>query len=240
MKTFMIRVGCCGWPLPQPKYFATFPIVEIQESFYNLPQRSTVERWRDTAPGDFEFVLKAPQLITHEAKSPTYRKLKIKLTDAEKGKYGSFKPTKEVQDVWMGTLELAKILRCRIVLFQCPASFTPIASHIAWLTAFFQRAERDEIQFAWEPRGGEWTDAEIKRLCRKLDLIHCVDPLARSSVWGDPAYFRLHGRGGYRYKYSTSELEAVRLIATACGTAYVLFNNMYMLDDAKQFFELIR
>jgi uncharacterized protein YecE (DUF72 family) len=109
----MNRVGCCGWPVKREEYFRHFSLVEIQESFYNLPQLKTVERWRAGAPPDFEFVLKAPQLITHEPTSPTYRRLRKKLTEAEKKRYGAFKLTAEVHAAWEATLTLAKALRSR-------------------------------------------------------------------------------------------------------------------------------
>ena len=48
--------------------------------------------------------------------------------------------------------------------------------------------ERGGLAFAWEPRG-EGTDAEIRALCRQLDLICCVDPFQRRSVWGDVRRF---------------------------------------------------
>ena len=102
----VVRVGCCGWPVARPRYFATFELVEIQESFYNLPRLTTVEKWRAAAPSGFEFVLKAPQLITHEPTSPTYRRLRKPLSEAQKKRYGAFKPTREVRTAWGETLAL--------------------------------------------------------------------------------------------------------------------------------------
>ncbi|MBI4588887.1 MAG: DUF72 domain-containing protein [Candidatus Rokubacteria bacterium] len=110
----------------------------IQESFYNLPRLATVERWRRAAPPPFEFVLKAPQLITHEPTSPTYRRLRIELSERQKRHYGAFKPTAEVYRAWADTLTLAPQLRSKVVLFQCPASFTPTPQHTANLAAFFE------------------------------------------------------------------------------------------------------
>lgn len=230
----LIRVGCCGWPVARSRYFASFELVEIQESFYNLPRLATVEKWRAAAPAGFEFVLKAPQLITHEASSPTYRRLRIPLSEARKKRYGAFKPTPEVSAAWRETLALARALRSKMVLFQCPPSFTPTAGHIRNLTAFFERAERSGLAFAWEPRG-EWSDGEVRRLCKRLDLIHCVDPLQRRSVWGEPAYFRLHGKGGYHYKYSEAELRELGTLVGPLKEAYVLFNNTEMFNDARRF-----
>lgn len=234
-----LRVGCCGWPAARPRYFATFGLVEIQESFYNLPRLTTVERWRAAAPAGFEFVLKAPQLITHEGTSPTYRRLRVHLSEARKKRCGAFKPTPEVSAAWKETLALARALRSKIVLFQCPASFTPTAKHIRNLIAFFEEAERGELDFAWEPRG-EWSDGDVRMLCQRLQLIHCVDPFQRRPVWGEPAYFRLHGKGGYHYKYSEAELRELRTRVRPLREAYVLFNNTEMFDDARRFLELLQ
>ena len=234
----VIRVGCCGWPVARPRYFAAFDLVEIQESFYNLPRLATVEKWRVTAPAGFEFVLKAPQLITHEPTSPTYRRLRAPLTQARKKRYGSFKPTREVHAAWKETLALARALRSKILVFQCPASFTPTREHIKNLTEFFEKVERGDLAFAWEPRG-DWPDVEVKAICKRLDLIHCVDPFQRRSVWGEPAYFRLHGKGGYHYKYSDAELAELRAIVKPFKAAYVLFNNTEMFDDARRFLRLL-
>ena len=88
-----------------------------------------------------------------------------------------------------------------------------------------------------EPRGA-WDDAEVKAICQSLDLIHCVDPFERQPVFGDPAYFRLHGKGGYHYQYTYEELiELLRLCRSETGT-YVLFNNTAMFEDARHFLAL--
>lgn len=233
-----IRVGCCGWPVARGKYFQAFGLVEVQESFYNLPRLATVERWRQAAPPSFEFVLKAPQLITHEPTSPTYRRLRTRLTDSQKRNYGAFKPTREVGRAWADTLALAQALRSQIVLFQSPASFSPTPRNRANLERFFGKIERGGLAFAWEPRG-EWDDAEIRVICRALDLIHCVDPFQRPSVAGEPAYFRLHGRGGYHYRYSDAELEELLAFCRGRRAVYVLFNNTEMFSDARRFLRLL-
>jgi uncharacterized protein YecE (DUF72 family) len=233
-----IRVGCCGWPVARARYMEAFDLVEVQETFYDLPRPATAERWRAAAPADFEFVLKAPQLITHEPGSPTYRRLRMTLSPTQQKRYGAFKPTREVLGAWEATRALARALGCRIVLFQSPASFTPTPEHVRNLTHFFEVAARERLRFAWEPRG-EWADAEITSLCRRLDLIHCVDPFQRRPVWGQPAYFRLHGKGGYHYRYSDAELSELGTIAADFAEAYVLFNNTSMFEDARRFLRLV-
>jgi uncharacterized protein YecE (DUF72 family) len=62
-----VKVGCCGFAGSQGRCFRDFRLVEVQQTFYEPPRVTTAERWRAKAPADFEFTLKAWQLITHEA-----------------------------------------------------------------------------------------------------------------------------------------------------------------------------
>lgn len=74
-------------------------------------------------------------------------------------------------------------------------------------------------------------------------LVHGVDPFVTALVHGDIAYFRLHGIGGYRYRFTDDDLH--RLVGW-CRDArganwkavYVLFNNIAMLADARRFLAL--
>ncbi|NIN51751.1 MAG: DUF72 domain-containing protein, partial [Nitrososphaeria archaeon] len=72
-----VKVGCCGFPGSRKGYFNDFNLVEIQQTFYKMPRLETAQRWRQEAPNEFEFTLKAWQLITHPPTSPTYRKAGI-------------------------------------------------------------------------------------------------------------------------------------------------------------------
>lgn len=233
-----LRVGCCGWPVGRAVYCRHLRLVEIQETFYNLPRLATAERWRAGAPEGFEFTLKAPQLITHEPTSPTYRRLRTPLAEGAKRRYGSFRPTAEVRAAWEATAALARAVGARVVLFQCPASFTPTPEHRRNLEAFFGEIDRGRLVLAWEPRGA-WEDREVERLCRRLDLIHCVDPFQRRPVWGSPAYLRLHGKGGYHYRYSDAELAELAGICRGFEAVYCLFNNTNMFEDAQRFLALV-
>jgi uncharacterized protein YecE (DUF72 family) len=226
-----IRVGCCGFPKARPVYFAHFNLVEVQQTFYKLPMVATARRWRAEAPAGFTFTLKAWQLITHAPSSPTYRKAGLTISELERERYGAFRATDEVHDAWARTLEIAQVLEARVVVFQCPARFTPGNEHVANLRAFFGQVERGGLVLAWEPRG-QWPDELVQALCRELDLIHCVDPFQRLPVHGVPAYFRLHGRTGYRYHYTDDDLHQLRAWCEQHPEVYCLFNNVSMWDDA--------
>jgi uncharacterized protein YecE (DUF72 family) len=47
-------------------YAARLPTVEINATFYRMPQPSTLATWRGEVPAAFVFALKAPQRITHQ------------------------------------------------------------------------------------------------------------------------------------------------------------------------------
>ena len=46
-------------------YGERFRTVEINSTFYGMPNASVLEGWADAVPADFKFVLKAPRKITH-------------------------------------------------------------------------------------------------------------------------------------------------------------------------------
>ncbi len=96
--------------------------------------------------------------------------------------------------------------------------------------------DRGGLRFAWEPRGN-WPTELVAQLCRELDLIHGVDPFVTPPAHGSPFYFRLHGRGGYRYRYTDEDLLALRQMCR--GPGYVLFNNLGMWEDALRFWALL-
>ena len=233
----MVKVGCCGFPVGRRVYYQHFPCVEVQQTFYHPPAEETLKRWRQEAPSTFEFTLKAWQLITHEPKSPTYRRLRHPIPDEKKGAYGGFRPTGEVFGAWEVTRKAAKALGARIVIFQCPQSFKATSESLERMEAFFGSLERDGLILAWEPRG--WPQEVVKEVCQRLKLVHVVDPFQGEAQWGDLVYWRLHGRGGYRYRYSEEELRELWGKIPQGKPCYVMFNNTSMFQDAQRFSALL-
>jgi uncharacterized protein YecE (DUF72 family) len=236
--TAKIKIGTCGFRTIKEEYARQLSAVEVQHTFYQPPQIATLERWRASVPDDFEFALKAWQLITHEAKSPTFRRLKRNLTETEREEAGYFKPTAIVKEAWETTLACAKALRAKTILFQCPASFKPYKENIKNLEKFFGSVKRENLNFAWEPRG-DWDGKTVKSICENLDLWNAVDPFSKPTETPDRCYYRLHGRTGFRYKYEEDELAELAAMLPARKTSYVFFNNRYMLEDALIFRSLL-
>ncbi len=233
----MILIGCCGFPCAQAEYYRSFPLVEIQQTFYKLPRLQTALRWRREAPEDFTFTMKASQLITHPPSSPTYRRSGLAIAEEERDHYGFFRPTDEVREAWEQTAAIAQALASRVVLFQCPASFSETEENVWNLRRFFDDIQRGQFLMAWEPRG-DWAEDTVRVICKELGLLHCTDPLVRTPLWGESWYLRLHGGVHYSHHYSGEELTRLSTLVEG-RRALVLFNNATMLDDARTFTGLL-
>ncbi len=231
-------MGCCGFPVGRKDYFSQFKLVEVQQTFYKIPRLETAQRWRQEAPADFEFTVKAWQPITHPPSSPTYRKAGIKVPSGSEEHYGFFRPSDEVYQAWEETRRFAQALEARVILFQCPPSFKETPENIANMRKFFRLVKDSGFLFAWEPRGG-WSQPTIKALCSELGLIHCVDPMEKESLYGGPQYFRLHGGPHYRHRYTKEELEHLK-DRLGDKETYILFNNLNMHHDALAFASVMR
>ncbi len=232
-----ILVGTCGFPKARSRCFEQLDVVEVQKTFYEPPRPETLARWRADAPESFQFTIKAYQAITHPPESPTYKR--SKLPPHDRARAGAFRDTPIVWHAWQRTRAAADALQATVIVFQCPARFTPTDEHIENLRGFFRRVDRGDWLFAWEPRGDGWSDALVRELCRELGLIHVVDPFVRRPVHRRLNYYRLHGIGGYRYRYTSGDLARLTELCRA-RTTYCLFNNVAMWDDALAFRARVR
>ena len=79
--TTAVRVGTAGWAIPKAvrealpaegvglaRYAARFDAVEINATFYRAPRPDTLPRWAATVPDGFQFSLKVPKTVSHEAR----------------------------------------------------------------------------------------------------------------------------------------------------------------------------
>jgi len=251
VKNVEVKIGCCGFPVGRTKYFQSFNLVEIQETFYKLPRPKTSMRWREESPSDFEFSVKCWQAVTHPSTSPTWRRAGISVEAAKSDRYGLLRPTKENLEAWDRTREICKSVNSRICVVQCPPQFSYTTENVNNVRRFFKSIARNGLRIAWEPRG-DWKDhkEEIANLCRELELIHVVDILRRyPAIVTETVYTRLHGLGrreyDYKYKYTENDLElllkkVVALEKRKVREVYVLFNNVHMLEDAKRLRQMLQ
>ncbi len=218
----MIKVGCCGYPTSMKKYQENFNLVELNTTFYKYPRMSTVVRWRENAPQNFEFTVKAHQDITH--------KFKLKIEPSIK----AFEQMKQI----------CKTLKARILLIQTPGSFRPDKLEDAY--KFFNKINRQNLTIAWETRGPSWnnptTRKKLAKTLQELNITHVTDPLKTMPTHtNNTAYFRLHGLGQrmYYYQYTDEELKKlhnlIKPLETKKREIYILFNNLTMLNDSLRF-----
>ncbi|MEM2110257.1 MAG: DUF72 domain-containing protein [Candidatus Bathyarchaeia archaeon] len=218
----MIKVGCCGYPVSVGKYQEAFRLVELNSTFYKYPKLQTVKKWREKAPRDFEFTVKAHQDISH--------KYKLKLELARE-------PIERMK-------EICRTLNAEILLIQTAASFKP--NSLGEATKFFEKIDRDNLTLVWETRGPLWEEDEfrdkLKEVLERVNVVHVTDPLRAMPVFTDQlAYFRLHGLGAqmYYYQYMNEELaklyDLIKPFDTANKKVFVLFNNLSMFEDSKRF-----
>lgn len=242
-----LYIGCCGFAISQKLYFDTFATIEIQQTFYQPPESSTLKRWKQLAPLDFSFTIKAWQLITHPPSSLTYRRLKRLPHGGKLEECGFFKLTPTTQAAWHTTLTAASILKADVILLQSPKSFTPTEENISQFKEFICFAkgqlmslEWDKLPYiAWEPRG-KWNYAIVQELCNQFGLLHAVDPFVNPPLIPPPVYLRLHGGEHYAHQYSDKELAHLITMLHKWKKGWCLFNNKTMAQDAKRLMALLQ
>ncbi len=243
-----VYVGCCGFPMSRRKYYETFDTVELQETFYNRPNPERMAKLRNEAPEGFVFNMKAWQAVTHPPSSPTWRRSKWRPPKELWERYGDLKPTRENIEAWEVTCDAAEALKARVVVVQTPPRFGYSEENVERVLRFFREASSicgSSVLIGWEPRGS-WRERPetVARIVESVDrLIHVVDPFRwwpPTSGLSPTVYLRLHGIGGretnYRYKYSDEDLARLKeMVAEVDGEVFVMFNNVFMRDDATRF-----
>jgi len=171
-------VGCAGWEYNDwigpfyPKkmknsdhlsfYAKFFDFIEINSTFYNLPNKETVERWNEIVPPSFEYAVKIWQDITHDAKG-------IDLESKLNQFFYRMEPLKE------------KI--CAILL-QFPPWFKYSKKHLSHLLSIINESPPEHM-LVFELRDNSWFEKAI--LSRVIDGTRTV--LGTSYLEGVIPYF---------------------------------------------------
>jgi uncharacterized protein YecE (DUF72 family) len=238
-----VRTGLCGFTMSMQDYARYFPVVEVQNTFYEPPRDALMKKWLAATPPSLEYTMKVWQLVTHGSKSPTYRRMKRALSAHDEP--GFFRESAKVEEGWQRSVECANVLSATAMLFQCPPSFGPDPENVRRMRRFFERIERPGARLLWEPRGAAWVAERDLALSLSLDLdiVYVVDPFVTPPARGRPVYWRLHGFGGARNSYTDEQLKELHnrlLDAEPSGPAYVLFNNLPRVGDAKRFLRILK
>jgi uncharacterized protein YecE (DUF72 family) len=233
----VVKLGLCGFTIGAAQYYRKFKVLEVQQTFYDPPSVETLRKWRDAAPPDFEFTMKAWQVITHLGTSRTYRRLKSPFSDAARAEAGGFRLNATTLGAYARSLGAVAVLRATALLFQCPPSFRPTDENVSAMRAFFAAVDRPAgVRYLWEPRG-KWPDELIADICQDCRLEHAVDPFVRPSVTRNFTYWRLHGNGSHYAVYTDEELQQLIDWIPPAGETYVMFNNIPRVKDSQRFRE---
>jgi uncharacterized protein YecE (DUF72 family) len=154
--------------------------VEINATFYRMPQPSMLANWKEQVPPTFRFALKAPQRITHIKR--------LKETD-EETKY--FFETAAVLAEQLG-----------VVLFQLPPNMKKDLPRLEIFLAQLPPATRAAFEF----RHPTWFDDDVLDLLRNQNRALCVSdtddmPTTHIDKTADWGYLRLR-----RVQYSEENL----------------------------------
>ena len=121
-------------------YSERLSTVEINATFYRMPQTSMLENWKAQVPGTFRFALKASQRITH------------------------FKRLKETAEETKYFLETASVLgeQLGVVLFQLPPNMKKDLPRLEMFLAQLPPMPRAAFEF----RHPTWFDDDVLELLR--------------------------------------------------------------------------
>lgn len=182
-----VRIGTSGWHYEHWKgtfypediknadmlafYAERFKTVEINNSFYKLPETKTMQNWRDTVKKQFLFAVKASRYITHVKKlkdgGDTFPNLRERI-DALESKLGP-------------------------VLFQLPPGWSCNRDRLVDFCGSLPEGYR----YAFEFRNRDWWNDDVLHILQDKGAAFCIYELngTRSpfSVTGDFVYIRLHG-----------------------------------------------
>jgi uncharacterized protein YecE (DUF72 family) len=200
-------VGCSGWnykswrgpfyppELPAsrwlPYYASHFETVEINNTFYRLPEAATFAGWRAQTDEHFVMAVKGSRFLTH------MKRLRH--------------PEEPLQRLFSRASALGS--RFGPVLYQLPPNFRRDLDRLgAFLQALPKTWDRRRMRHAIEFRDRSWYVGEVFQLLERHDVALCLhdkrdSPITKPFV-GPFAYVRFHGTSGeYRGSYSVRQLD---------------------------------
>lgn len=199
-----IRIGTSGWSYPHWRgrfyqrslpqadwlsfYAECFSTVELNTTFYRLPNAESVAVWREATPPDFLFAAKVSRYVTH------------------------MKRLKDPAETLPRFLERVEELGLKLgpLLVQLPPHWSCNEER---LRAFLETAGTKH-RFAIELRNESWWTESVQEILRSKGAALCLFHLA--GIWSPKVettgfvYFRLHGPGdAYCGRYDKATLRRV-------------------------------
>jgi uncharacterized protein YecE (DUF72 family) len=193
------RIGCSGWnykswrgkfyaaELAAKKwlgyYASVFDTVEVNNTFYRLPEASTFASWKQQTPTGFIVAVKASRFLTH------------------------IKRLKDPEEPIERLFSRAKALGPRLgpVLYQLPPNFFRNEENLERLDLFLRalprRINRRRVHHVVEFRHPTWYCDETYGLLERHHATLCLHDKRGSSIFepfvGPIVYVRFHGTSGH-------------------------------------------
>jgi uncharacterized protein YecE (DUF72 family) len=190
-------------------YVRDFDTVELNNTFYRLPEESAFDAWREATPDDFLFAVKGSRFISHM----------IKLKDAERGLV-NFIPRAERLGPKLGP-----------ILWQLPPGWKVNVERLEEFLSVLPREHR----YTFELRNETWITDAVLDVLRKYGAACCIyqlagyqSPLELTTNW---TYVRLHGPTSFKYQgsYSDEQLAEwaarIRKWSRTLDAIYIYFDN---------------
>ncbi len=236
-----IRIGTSGWvynhwrtlfypiELKQsewfPYYAQHFDTVEINYSFYRLPNESVFDKWKKQAPSGFIYTLKFSRFLTHVKK----------LRDPEQPLHTFLYRADHLTET-LGP-----------ILYQLPPSWEINLSRFQSFIEVLPKNYQHVIEF----RNPSWLTENVFQLMRQHHISHCIhDKLEFDSplpITASPIYIRLHGdsapHGDYQDRFLKKWAEQIGDWHKQSYDVYIYFNNDfegYALKNAMSLKKLLK
>jgi len=192
-----------------------FDSIEVNSSFYKIPQAKTIAKWAEDVPDGFRFTFKLWRGITHE-----------------KGLV--FNPIDIIR--FMEAINAVGVHKgCLLVQFP-PSAKINLFPQLERLIGYIQKADQNSTwKIALEFRYPSWYTDRLLQFAGRNNLSIVLQDIPASATPLDYAinhtvYLRLHGPGGkYSGSYPDDVLQEystyIREWQEGGKTAYVYFNN---------------
>ena len=199
-------------------YARAFNFVEVNSTFYTVPWLDRVTRWRQTAPSNFRFAVRANRTITHTAK---------------------FEPTREAVATLGKMKQICNVLKADVLHLQSPPSLKLTRDKLDRFLKSAHSVDFGETELALETRGNQRSELahDIAGTMKDNRVIHCVDiskgetPAYRSET----LYTRLFGKGENNvYQPTDDELAEIdrKALNSGSGKVAMSFHFVRMYKDA--------
>ncbi len=239
-KAASIRIGTSGWtynhwqrifyPVEWPKsrwleyYTKHFDTVELNASFYRLPNPATFKNWKARTPDNFLWSVKGSKFITH-----------IKRLE---------EPAESLDRLYSVSAGLGEKLG--VILFQLP----PSLAFDEKVFRGFCESLNPQVRHALEIRHPSWISNQVFGISSEFNIALCMaDTAGRypslEAITADFIYIRLHGsRRLYASEYAEEELRIwAEKIEVWNMETFIYFDNDfegYAVTNAKRLKEILR